>query len=594
MPETDRQQLRTDAPQSWLMQRLPFLQWMRHYQRADFPGDLVAGLTVATMLIPQSMAYALIAGLPPIVGLYTGILPVLVYGLLGSTRILTLGPTAITSVMILSSIAGLADPGTPEFFTLSLTLAFLLGIVYLVMGVLRLGFVVNLLSQSVLEGYVNAAALIIVLSQIKNLLGIQIPRSSYPLDTLLHTFFHLGNTHLPTLILGLICIGVVLIFTYRIEGILSRLRLPTALSLAIARSGALVSVIVGMIIVALLQLDQQGVAIIGSIPAGFPPISLGPYNFEHLQPLLTGAVAIAFVGFMEGVSTAKSLISQRKQTLDANQELIAMGAANIAGAISGGLASTTSISRSAVNYSAGANTGLSSIIAACIVGLTVSFFTPIFYYLPNAALAAIILTSVIKLFNIQSIRQLWKYSKLDTIPFFVTFFATLLVSIPVGIASGIFFSLVTYLARTSRPEIEQLGRIDYTERYGDTAQFKSAHRIPRVKIMRIDESLYFANAQFLDKYLRNAIAESPEVEYLILVGDAVNWIDASALQILEDLIHDFEQVGVTVYITELNYKVWGRVSKIGFMSRVGEQRFFHTTHQAVQQTGVLLDDDLPI
>ena len=422
------------------------------------PHDVVAGLTVATMLIPQSMAYALLAGLPPIVGLYAGILPVLVYGLLGSTRTLTFGPTAITSVMILGSITSLATPDTTEFFVQSLTLTLILGLVYLLMGLLRLGFVVNYLSRSVLEGYVNAAALIIAISQIQSLLGISIPRSPYPLETLVQVVLSFGDIHLLTLLLGIACIVVILFFSYRLEQLLSRFIFNQNLRLVIVRSGALVTVLLATFIVFVFRLDNMGIAIIGDVPVGFPPISLGLFDFSHWQTLLPGALAIAFVGFMEGVSTAQSLTSQRRQTLNANQELIAMGSANIAGALSGGMASTTSISRSAVNHVAGARTGLSSVIAACIVGLIVAFFTPLFYFLPSTALAAIILTSVVKLFNLRSLRQLWVYSKLDTIPFFVTFLVTLFVSIPIGIASGIAFSLLTYLARTSRPEVEVLGR----------------------------------------------------------------------------------------------------------------------------------------
>lgn len=590
----NREKLHTDLNRVGWSKYFPFLHWLRHYQASDFPGDLIAGLTLATMLIPQSMAYALLAGLPPIVGLYTGILPVLIYGLLGSTLILTLGPTAITSVMILSSIGHLAEPGSETYFTLSLTLALSLGIVYLLMGLLRLGFIVNLLSESVLQGYVNAAALIITISQIQNLLGISIPRSPYPAETLRYLLLSIGEIHLPTVILSCICISIILLFNFRLGKWLSPLKLNPLLETAIVRCGALVSVFVGILIINVLHLENQGVKIIGDIPAGLPPIQLGPYDFTEWQALFMGAIAIAFVGFMEGVSTAKSLMSQGRQTLDANQELIAMGAANIAGAISGGLSSTTSISRSAVNYAAGANTGLSSIIAAGMVALVVSLFTSVFYFLPNAALGAIIMTSVIKLFDVRSLRQQWKYSKLDTIPFFITFFMTFFVSIPVGIAGGILFSLVSYFVRTSRPEIEELGRIDYTQYYRDKLQHKEAHAVPGVLIIRVDESLYFANAQYLDKYLRNIIATSPDVHWLILVGDAINWLDASALQILENLIYDFDQVGVKVLLTELNLKVWGRLSKSGFMQRVGIERFFHNTHDAVKITGALYDDDLPI
>ena len=594
MSGMERKHLRTDGQIHWLAQRLPFLMWLQTYRRGDLPHDIVAGLTVATMLIPQSMAYALLAGLPPIVGLYTGILPVLVYGLLGSTRTLTFGPTAITSVMILGSITGLANPETSQFFIQSLTLTLMLGIVYLLMGLLHLGFVVNYLSRSVLEGYVNAAALIIAISQIQSLLGISIPRSPYPLETVLQIILSLADIHVPTLLLGGVCILIILFFTYRLEQLLSRFVSKQNIRLVIVRSGSLIAVILATIIVFFFRLDNAGIVIIGNVPVGFPPISLGPFDFSHWQTLLPGALAIAFVGFMEGVSTAQSLTDQRRQTLDANQELIAMGAANVAGALSGGLASTTSISRSAVNHAAGARTGLSSIIAACIVGLIVAFFTPLFYFLPSTALAAIILTSVVKLFNFRSLRQLWLYSKLDTIPFFVTFLVTFFVSIPIGIASGITFSLLTYLARTSRPEVEVLGRVNYTEHYRDVVQFPEASPVSGVLIIRIDESLYFANAQYLDRYLRNMLAELDDVDYLILVCDAMNWLDASALQILESLIDDLQRVGVTVYITQLNLKVWGRITKTGFVDRVGEARFFNRTHDAVFATGALLDDELPI
>ncbi len=591
--EPNRSNLNVGYQQNWLAKLFPFLYWFRHYQRDDLPGDLIAGFTVATMLVPQSMAYAVLAGLPPIVGLYTGIAPVLIYGLLGSARILTLGPTAITSVMILSSIGGLANLGSDAYFTLSLTLALTLGIVYLVMGLLRLGFVVNLVSQSVLEGYVNAAALIIVISQINTLLGIDVPLSPYPAETLHNTLFNLDHIHLPTFALGLICISIIWLFNSRLNSILLILRLGPRLRIMLTRSGPLVSVLTGTMLVVIFQLDEFGVSVIGEVPQGFPSFALGPYDFSEWQPLLIGAVAIAFVGFMEGFSTAKTLMSKGKQTFDANQELFAMGAANIAGAATGGMASTTSISRSAVNFSTGAHTGLSSVIAALIVGLVVSFFTPLLYYLPNTTLAAIILTSVVRLFNVRSIQRLLSYSWLDTIPFFVTFIATFFISIPIGIASGIVVSLGAYLVRTSQPQIVEQGRVNYTEHY-QAVDKKVTHRIPGVLIIRIDESLYFANAQFLDKHLRNTIATSTEIKHLILVGDAINWLDTSALQILEDLIRDLEEINISVFITQLNPKVWRRINKIGYTEQVGKERFFQRTHDAVVATGQLLDDELPI
>jgi SulP family sulfate permease len=590
----ERRQLKTDNQHHWLIKHLPFISWLRAYRVLDLPHDIVAGLTVATMLIPQSMAYALLAGLPPVIGLYTGVLPVLVYGLLSSTRSLTFGPTAITSVMVLGSISSIAAPNTPEFFQQSLTLALLLGIVYLIMGLLRLGFVVNYLSRAVLEGYVKAAALIIAISQINSLLGIAVPRSANPAEVLLQTILRIGELHIPTLLLGLSCILSILFFSNQIDPLLKPIIKSANIRLVIARSGSFITVILATLIVAIFHLDTVGINIIGEIPKGFPELSIQTYDFTYWQTLLPGALAIAFVGFMEGISTAQSLTDKRQEKPDANQELLAMGAANIAGVVSGGLASTTSISRSAVNHAAGAKTGLSSVIAACIVGLTVAFFTPIFYYLPSATLAAIILTSVLKLIDTDLLRHLWQYSRLDTIPFFVTFFVTFFISIPLGIASGIAFSVLSYLIRTSRPEVEVLGRVNYTEHYRDISQFPEALPIPRVLIIRIDESLYFANAQYLDRYLRNTIAASEDIDYLILVCDAMNWLDANALQILEQLIQDLQRVDVTVYITQVNVKVHLRIKRAGFLDRVGTERFFDRTHDAVLATGTLLDDELPI
>ncbi len=553
--------------------------WLQ-YDKRHLPGDLVAGITVATMLVPQSMAYALLAGLPPVAGLYASILPVLIYGLLASSHVLTVGPTAITSVMVLGSLDQFADG--EQYLGLALTLALTLGFVYLVMGTLRLGVLVNLLSQPVLAGYVNAAACIIAISQIQHFIGVEVERSSRPLMLLWQSLRHIGTLNISTTAIGLLCMLVLLFFKFRLGRILRRHRVSPLLTTVLTRSGPLFVVAIGTMATLGLSLHQRAnIAIIGEIPRGFPTLSLNRFDFSHLDVMFTGAVAIAFVGFMEGVSTAKSLVSQRRQRINANQELVAMGAANLASAVSGGFPVTTSISRSAVNHAAGANTGLSSVIAAVALALTVMLFTPLFYYLPQATLAAVILVAVTNLVDFSSVLQLWRYSKYETLPFVVTFVSVFFVDILGGILLGMAMAAVLHLLRTSRPYIAVLGRIGNSTHFRDVCCNDDSETYSNMLILRVDASLYFANAQFLENYLRRAIADYPTVDYLILDCSAINSIDASALQILTDLVHEFEEADIQIIFTELKERVYSRLRRVDFVDRVGVQHFFQSTHDAV-------------
>lgn len=572
---------------------LPFLGWMSRYRAADFPGDLIAGLTVAAMLVPQGMAYALLAGLPPEMGLYAGILPVMVYGLLGSTRILTLGPTAITSVMVLGTLTPITD-APEQYVMLALTLALVLGVVYLLTGLLRLGFIVNILSQPVILGYVNAAALVITFSQLQNLLGISVPRSAAPLDLLGQVVIRLDETNLATLALGTGSLGVLFFFRSPLNRWLERRRASETLRFIITRSGPLVVIVLTLGLVILLDLDtRSGVRVIGEIPTGFPPLSIDRFDLSAWQTLLPGAVAIAFVGLMEGISTANSLATQRNEKLNANQELVAMGAANVAGALTGGFPVTTSISRSAVNHSAGARTGLSSVIAGLLVAAVVVFLAPLFERLPGAALAAIILISVINLIDFGPIRQIWRYSHVEVLPFMVTFASVFFLNIAVSIMLGMVTAIALYLLRTIVPRVVELGRYNYSDRYQEVRR-KDSLVVAGVLILRIDESLYFANSQYLDRFIRNIIADRPDTDYLILDASAMNFIDPSSLQILASLITDLQQAGVTLYITELRPFIQDRMEQVGFLDQIGRERIFPSTHAAVMSTGRLPDAEMPI
>jgi sulfate permease, SulP family len=569
----------------------PFLQWLPSYRKSDLPGDFVAGLTVAIMLVPQSMAYAILAGLPPEVGLYASILPMMVYGFMGSTPVLTLGPTAITSVMVLSSISHLADQDTEQYLSLALTLALCLGVIFLLMGILRLGFIVNLLSEPVLIGYINAAALVIIFSQVHNLLGVSIRQVSHPYELIWETLRQVKDTNPTTLFMGLSGIGIIVYFRTILEHQLARFQLNATMKIVIVRSGPLVVAALGITVVYVFRLDTSaGVGTVGDVPSGFPSLAFGNFDFTHMEALIAGAMAIAFVGFMEDMSTIKSLAGLSRQRINANQQLIAMGAANVAAAISGGYPVTTSISRSAVNYAAGANTGMSSVVASIIIAVVVMFFTPLFYYLPTTVLAAIVITSVVKLINVASIRQLWRYSNVETIPFTITFLSVLVASIELGILIGIIVAIALHLWHTSRPHITRLGRIGKSEHYRNVTR-SDARSIDHVLIVRIDESLYFANSQYLDNQLRNMIAEAANTQYLILVCSAINTIDASALLVLTELIEDFHQSGVEVYLVDIKVRVLARMRAVHFVDQVGRHRFFDTIHEAVLSTGYLMDGE---
>lgn len=572
--------------------KTPLLQIFVGYRKRDLPGDVIGGTTIALMLIPQSIAYAILAGLPPIAGLYASIFPVLVYGVLGSTGVLTLGPTAITSIMILGSIGDAAT--TPEnWLLLSAMLTLTLGVVYLLAGILHLGVVVNLLSRPVVTGYVNAAAIIIFFSQVPALLGISVPRSSNPLILMQSTIAQAPQTHIATLLLGLICVVLLLLFKNATAPLLRRWKFHWVVPFSISRSGPLFVIMGATALVYVFSLHEQGVEVIGSIPSGLPRIDGSFFDSTLIPTVFPGALAIAFVGLMEGMSTAKSLASRRSLRVNANQELLAMGAANVASAFTGGLAVTTSISRSAVNHQAGATTGLSSVIAALVMAFVVMFLTPIFYYLPRAALSAVILVSVISLIDLKTVRELWRYSKLETLPFIVTVIAVFTTSIEIGIISGVATAIVLHLLRTLLPEVVQVGRVWNTAEYREVSHHDT-QPIPRLVILRLDESLYFGNVQYVERYVRNLLSEREDVSHLILECSAINTIDASALQILGELIESLGEIGVEVYLSGLKQKVFDKLKRVHFIDRIGDERIFPTTHAAVQATHLLPDDLLPI
>jgi SulP family sulfate permease len=529
------------------------------------------------------MAYALLAGLPPQIGLYASILPLIIYGLLGSSRTLAVGPVAIVSLLVASGISGLVEPGSANYIQLALTLALLVGLIQFGMGLIRLGFLVNFLSHPVLAGFTSAAALVIGFSQLKHLLGFNIPRTANFFALLVHAASHLAETNPITLGLGVGSVLILLYFKYGLGQRLQSSALPATVITSITKSGPLVVVVMTTLLVWGFDLNNQaGVKIVGQVPAGLPSLTWPTFDLGVWQMLLPSALAISFVGYMQSISAAKALASKRRQKVDADQELIALGIANLGATLTGGYPVTGGFSRSVVNFSAGANTGLASIITALLIALTVIFLTPLFFFLPQATLAAIIMVAVAGLIDIATLKHVWKYNKADAASLLITFVAVLLIGIETGILVGVGATILLFMWRTSRPHWAVVGRMP-----GETETYRNILRhpvktCPHVIAIRVDESLYFANTKYLEDTILGLIADSAKVQYLLLIGIAVNFIDASALETLESLHHELQDAGVELHLADIKGPVMDRLQTIGFIDRLGPERVHLSTHDAMK------------
>ncbi|MCF3580290.1 SulP family inorganic anion transporter [Planktothrix agardhii] len=561
----------------------PILDWGLNYKRDHLTGDLTAGIIVASLLIPQGMAYAILAGLPPEVGLYASIFPQIVYGFLGTASMLSVAPVAVDSLMVATAVSAIATENTPEYWGYALTLALLVGIIELLIGIFRLGFIANFLSQAVISGFISAAAILIGFSQLKHLLGIKIPQTESFFSTVIHIIKESPNLNLVTFSLGIISLALLLYFNRGLGKHLKSQGIQESLIIPITKSAPLMVVIGSSILVGLLHLDQLfGVKVIGEIPKGFPPFTIPNFDLNNIQLLGTSALAISFVGFMEAFSVGQFLASKKRKKVEANQELIALGASNITAAFTGGYPITGGLSRSVVNFSAGANTALASIITALFLMLTVLFFTPLFYYLPQTSLAAIILVAVGNLLDFATLKRLWNYNKLDGITWFSTFISVLLTSAEQGIILGVVISLVLHLSRTSKPHIAVLGRLENTEHFRNILRHPVTTS-PHILAIRIDESLYFVNTKYLEDYLLKLVTEQKEVEYLLLVCSGINSIDGSALETLQRLIEDLHQMKIEFYLSEVKGPIFDQLEKVGFVDKLGRDRIFLSTDQAIKE-----------
>lgn len=566
-----------------LQQYIPALNWLRNYQSKHLFGDITAGIIVTSLLIPQGMAYALLAGLPPQIGLYASILPAIIYPLLGTSQVLAVGPVAVDSIMVAAAIAKLAPQGSSEYLALAIALAFLVGIIEIGMGVLRMGFLVNFLSRSVISGFISGAAIIIGFSQVKHLLGLKIPSTESFIELLTLILGKITEVNWVTLSLGLASIAILLYFNQPLVKLLKRQGWSEQRILPISKSAPLLVVILGTLLVSVFQWDRvAGVKIVGMVPLGLPPLSIPSFDLQTWRSLLPAALAIALVGYMEGFSGAQALASKRREKIDPNQELIAFGAANMSAAFTGGYPVTGGVSRSVVNFAAGANTGLASIITGILVAITVMFFTSWFYFLPQTCLAATIITAVYKLIDFATLKRMWNYDKADAIAWLVTFSAVLGLGVEKGIIFGAIVALSLHLWHTSRPHIAIVGRLGESEHFRNVLRYE-VKTSPQVLAIRVDASLYFANAKYMENFLSREISDRPDVTSVVLVCSAVNLIDASALEVLESLIADLKSIGINFCFSEVKGPVMDKLLNIGFVDYVGRDHFFLSTDIAMRE-----------
>lgn len=557
---------------------LPVLDWSREYSRAALVDDLLAAAIVTVMLIPQSLAYALLAGLPPEVGLYASLLPLLLYGLLGTSRTMSVGPVAVVSLMTAAAVGGLGLAEPAHILAAAAALALVSGAMLLLLGFLRLGFLANFLSHPVIAGFITASGVLIALSQLRHLTGMNLAG-----DTLPELLLGLGQLktefNLTTALLG----GSTLLFLFWVRAALApllvRMGMAERTAALMAKAGPVVAVVVGAGLAWWLDLAGRGVALVGEVPAALPALAIPQLPMGLWQQLAGPALLIAVIGFVESVSVAQTLAAKRRQRIDPDQELIALGAANLSAGVSQGFPVTGGFSRSVVNFEAGARTPAAGIYTAMGMALAVLFLTPALAYLPKATLAATIVVAVLSLIDLSILWRAWRFARADFIAVSATVVVTLLLGVEWGVSAGVAASLAIYLIKASRPHIAVVGLVPGTAHYRNVDR-RPVVTQPHVLSVRVDESLFFANARFLEDRLYQLVAEQPHLRHLILQCSAVNAIDLSALESLEAINERLNASGVRLHLSEVKGPVMDRLQRSDFLDSL-TGRVYLSHHQAV-------------
>ncbi|MDP2697680.1 SulP family inorganic anion transporter [Thalassospira sp.] len=549
----------------------PVFDWGREYSRANAFSDLSAAVIVTVMLIPQSLAYAMLAGLPPEVGLYASILPLVAYAVFGTSRVLAVGPVAVVSLMTASTIGAASLPDGVSVITAAVTLAVMSGVMLLVMGIFRLGFLASFLSHPVISGFITASAILIAVSQLKHILGIEIAGETLP-ESVVALIGGIGNVHVPTMIIGAGCLAFLFWARCRLKSTLKRLGIGDGIAGFLTKAGPVLAVIVSIVAVWAMDLAPGGVRIVGDIPQGLPGLSLPSFDLGLIGQFAVPALLISMIGFVESVSVAQTLAAKRRQRIVPDQELVALGASNLVAGFSGGYPVTGGFARSVVNYDAGAQTPAAGAFTAIGIGVATLYLTPYLYFLPQATLAATIIVAVLSLVDIGVIKRTWAYSRSDFSALLTTIVVTLIFGVEPGVISGVVLSLALYLHRTSRPHIAVVGLLPGSEHFRNVLRHPVATG-KRVLSIRLDESLYFANCRFLEDRIYALVAQNREVRDVVLMCPAVNEIDASGLESLEEINHRLKDSGVRFHLSEVKGPVMDRLQKSSFPDHLNGRIF---------------------
>ena len=549
-----------------LARYLPILGWARSYDRNVLTSDLVAAIIVTIMLIPQSLAYALLAGLPPVVGLYASILPLVAYAIFGTSRTLAVGPVAVVSLMTASAAGAVAAQGTELYLEAAITLAALSGIMLAVLGFLRLGFLANLLSHPVISGFITASGILIATSQLRHILGVTAGGDTWP--AMLGSLARAFDTINPwTLAIGLPATAFLFWVRKGLKPALVSLGLQPRAADIVAKAGPVIAVVVTILAALSFDLGARGVDLVGAIPQGLPPFALPSTDPDLIARLWVPALLISVIGFVESVSVAQTLAAKRRQRIAPDQELIGLGAANIASAVSGGYPVTGGFARSVVNFDAGAETPAAGAYTALGIALAGLFLTPLLFHLPIATLAATIIVAVLALVDLKTPGQLWRYSKGDFAAHVATIAITLAAGVELGVIAGVVVGLLLYLWRASRPHAAIVGRVPETEHFRNVERHR-VFTVPHVLSIRIDESLTYLNARWLEEYVLEEVADRPAVRHVILMCSAVNEIDASGLESLEAINHRLIDAEIGLHLSEVKGPVMDRLQRTHFTAEL--------------------------
>ncbi|MCL6245244.1 MULTISPECIES: SulP family inorganic anion transporter [Acinetobacter] len=560
------------------LQKFPAWQWLQHYSTVKFKSDVLASLIVIAMLVPQGMAYSMLAGLPPIMGLYASILPMIVYALIGGSSTLSIGPVAIISMMTFATLNPLFEVGSPVYIEAATLLALMVGLISLMLGVLRFGFLIQLISHPVIKSFIIASALLIALGQFKFLVDVPLKANNIP-EFVLSLWEYLSLTHFASLIFGVLAI-LFLIYVPKMlatQSIQSRFGSTAFLSKALP----LILVVISIASVMLFDLQNVGIKTVGEIPSGFPPLSFPHWNWELVQTLLPGATMIAMISFVESLSIAQATALQQRSQLNSNQELVALGLANLSAGVSSAFPVTGSLSRTVVNADAGAKTPMAGVLSSLLIIVVSLYFTGFFQDLPLVILAATIIVSIWKLVDFKPFVDTWRYSKADGIAMWVTFFGVVCIDISTGLIIGIISTFILLLWRISRPHIAVIGLVEGTQHFRNV-QRHHVYTAPHILSLRIDENISFLNANTLKGFLINEVSENIDLEHVVINCSSVSSIDLSALEMLEDLNAELSKLDIRLHFSEVKGPVMDKLQHSKLLTHLSGQIFL-THYQAVTE-----------